>query len=196
VAVLASGEGTNLHALLDDPVTGPWIVLVVSDRSGAAALRRAEQVGVRAVFVDPAACPTRTEYDRKLLQLLEAAAIEYVALAGFMRVLGPEMVRAFEGRMLNIHPSLLPEFPGATAVADALAAGVDRTGVTVHFVDEGIDTGPVVAQEEVPVLPGDDADSLAGRIHAVEHRMYPAVLRALVEGRVRMDGGRVTVKEG
>ena len=171
---------------MDDDETGPWIVLVVSDRPGTGALERARDRDVESVFLDPASSGGGEDYDRALLSLLEEKRIDYVALAGFMRILGPEFVRAFEGRMLNIHPSLLPAFPGSHAVQDALDAGVERTGVTIHFVDEQVDHGPVVAQEEVPVMPGDDWNSLEARVHETEHRLYPKVLRALVEGRLKL----------
>ena len=195
VAVLASGGGTNLQALLDDPVVGPWIALVVSDRPAAPALDRARGRGVEAVFVDPRAHADRPAYDRALVELLRAARIDVVALAGFMRIVGPEMVRAFEGRILNVHPALLPAFPGTSAVADALAWGVKVTGVTVHLVDEEVDHGPVVAQEAIAVLPGDDGDALEARVHEVEHRLLPAAVRALAEGRLEVEGRRVTMSD-
>lgn len=195
IAVLASGEGTNLQALLDDPVVGPWVVLVVSDREDAHALERARARDVEAVFLDPKMHPDRAAFDRALLDLLRERSIEVVALAGFMRLVGPELVRAFEGRMLNVHPALLPAFPGTTSVADALEWGVKVTGVTVHFVDEQVDHGPIVSQEAIPVLPDDDWDALEARVHQVEHRLFPAALRALVEGRIRIDGRIVRVLE-
>jgi phosphoribosylglycinamide formyltransferase-1 len=195
VAVLASGGGTNLQALLDDPVVGPWIVLVVSDRADAHALERARSRGLEAAFLDPRGHPDRTAYDRAILELLRDRAVDVVALAGFMRVVGPELVRAFEGRMLNVHPALLPAFPGTQAVADALAWGVKVTGVTVHLVDEEVDHGPVVLQEALEVRPDDDWDALEARVHEVEHRLLPAAVRALVEGRIKVDGRRVLVRE-
>jgi phosphoribosylglycinamide formyltransferase-1 len=194
VAVLASGQGTNLQALLDEPVVSPWIVLVVSDREDAFALERARARGVRAVVLDPAARADRKAYDVALRDLLEDEGIEYLALAGFMRILGPEVVSAFSGRMLNVHPALLPSFPGAHAVADALEWGVKVTGVTVHLVDEQVDHGPVVAQAAVEVRTDDDWDSLESRIHQAEHRLFPSALRALVEGRLKVEG-RIVLEE-
>jgi len=194
VAVLASGGGTNLQALLDDAVVGPWIAVVVSDRKDAHALERARAHGVDAVFVDPKV-HAGAEYDRALLDVLRERAIDVVALAGFMRLVGTELVRAFEGRMVNVHPALLPAFPGTASVADALAWGVKITGVTVHFVDEQVDHGPIVFQEAIGVLPDDDWDALEARVHEVEHRLLPAALRALVEGRIRIDGRVVRVFE-
>jgi phosphoribosylglycinamide formyltransferase-1 len=195
VGVLASGAGTNLQALLDDDVAGPWIALVVSDREDAGALERARARDVEAVFLDPAAHRDRAAFDRALLELLRDRSIDVVALAGFMRIVGRDLVRAFAGRMLNVHPALLPAFPGATSVADALAWGVKVTGVTVHFVDEEVDHGPIVFQEAIAVLPGDDWDSLEARVHEVEHRLLPAAVRALVEDRIRTDGRLVRVFE-
>ncbi len=195
MAVLASGEGTNLQALLDDPVVGPRIVLVVSDRPGARALERARARDVRAELVDPAAYPDRATHDRALLDLLLRAGITHVALAGYLRILGPEVVEAFRGRMLNIHPSLLPAFPGTRGVADALEHGVKVTGVTVHLVDEEVDHGPVVLQEAAPVLEGDDVASLHARLQEIEHRLYPAAMRALLEGRLEVRGRHVRVLE-
>jgi phosphoribosylglycinamide formyltransferase 1 len=195
LAVLASGTGTNLQALLDDPVTGPWVALVVSDRADARALSRARERGVEAVFLDPSSFADRGAYDLALRDLLRERSIELVAMAGFMRIVGPELVRAFEGRMVNVHPALLPAFPGTTSVADALAWGVKVTGVTVHLVDEEVDHGPIVFQEALPVLPDDDWDALEARVHEVEHRLLPAAIRALAEGRVRVEGRVVRVLE-
>lgn len=195
VAVLASGEGTNVQALLDDPVVGPWIVMVLSDRADAGALARARARGVGAVHVDPVAFDDRASFDLALLDLLRAQEIEIVALAGFMRVVGPEIVGAFEGRLVNVHPALLPAFPGTSAVADALAWGSKVTGVTVHLVDEEVDHGPIVFQEPVRVEPDDDWDALEARVHEAEHRLLPAAVRAIAEGRLVVDGRRVRVLE-
>lgn len=195
VAVLASGEGTNLQALLDDPVIEPWIALVVSDRADAPALERARARGVRAEHLNPAAYEDRTAYDTALAALLHREGIDLVALAGFMRIVGPEVVGAFRGRMVNVHPALLPAFPGTRAVAEALAWGVKVTGVTVHLVDEQVDHGPVVLQEAVPVVDDDTWDSLEARVHEVEHRLLPAAVRAIAEGRVEVDGRRVRLLE-
>ena len=191
VAVLASGKGSNLQALLDDPDVRPWIALVVSDREDAGALQRAGEAGVASIFLDPKAHLSRVEYDRALLQILELENIDAVVLAGFMRILTGEFVRAFEGRLLNIHPSLLPSFPGAHAVRDALEWGAKVTGVTVHLVDEQVDHGPIVLQEAVAVEPGDDERSLHERIHEVEHRLYPQAVKLLAEGRIKIEGRQV-----
>ena len=193
--MLASGKGSNLQALLDDPDVRPWVALVVSDREDSGALVRAEDAGVAAIFLDPKAHPSRADFDRALLQVLELENIDVVVLAGFMRILSGEFVRAFEGRLLNIHPALLPAFPGAHSVRDALEWGAKVTGVTVHFVDEEVDHGPIVLQEAVPIEPGDDEHSLHERIHEVEHRLYPRAVKLLGEGRVRVEGRTVRVVE-
>jgi phosphoribosylglycinamide formyltransferase 1 len=195
VAVLASGEGTNLQALLDDPEVGPSVVLALSDRSDAGALERARARSVEAAHVDPAAFADREAFDHAVLEVLRDREVDVVALAGYMRILGPELVGAFRGRMLNVHPSLLPAFPGGQAVAEALAWGVKVTGVTVHVVDEEVDHGPVVFQEAIEVLPDDDWDTLEARVHEVEHRLLPAAVRALAEGRLQVDGRVVRVLE-
>ncbi len=193
LAVLASGTGTNLQALLDDPVVGPWIVLVVSDRGDAMALERARARSVEAVFLDPSEHPGRPAYDRALVEVLRGREVHFVVLAGFMRIVGPEAVGAFPDRMLNIHPALLPAFAGAHGIADAYAWGVKVTGVTVHLVDEQMDHGPIVAQEAVTVSPEEGIEELEARIHGVEHRIYPAAVRAMVEGRLKVEGRLVHV---
>lgn len=194
VAVLASGSGTNLQALLDDPMVGPAIVLVISDREDAGALKRAADHGVTAVFLDPRDHAGREAYDSALLELLRREGITVVCLAGFMRVLTPAVVGAYWGRMLNVHPSLLPAFPGARAPRDALAWGAKISGATVHLVDEEVDHGPIVLQEPVPILPDDDESTLHTRIQQVEHRIYPKAVQLLIEGRLRVDGRRVTIE--
>jgi phosphoribosylglycinamide formyltransferase 1 len=194
LAVLASGMGTNLQALLDDPTVGPRVVLVISDREDAGALKRAADHGVTGVFLDPGDHAGRDAYDSALLEVLQQERITIVCLAGFMRILTAPLVRAYWGRMLNVHPSLLPAFPGAHAPRDALAWGVKVTGATVHLVDEQVDHGPVVLQETVPVLPDDDEGSLHDRIQEVEHRIYPEAVRLLIQGRLRVEGRRVTIE--
>jgi phosphoribosylglycinamide formyltransferase-1 len=145
--------------------------------------------------VDPAAFDDRRGFDHAVLELLRSQAIDVVALAGFMRVVGPEIVGAFDGRIVNVHPALLPAFPGTSAVADALAWGSKVTGVTVHLVDEEVDHGPIVFQEPVRVEPDDDWDALEARVHEAEHRLLPAAVRAIAEGRLVVDGRHVRVLE-
>jgi phosphoribosylglycinamide formyltransferase-1 len=193
IAVLASGTGTNLQALLDHPRVGSAVVLVVSDRADAGALVRARQRGVRAVTLQPAHYPSREAFDRALVGLLEEDAVEMVLLAGYMRILGPRVIAAFRDRILNVHPSLLPAFPGARAVRDALAWGAKVTGATVHLVDEEVDHGPIVLQEVVPIHPDDDERTLHARIQQVEHRLFPLAAELLAEGRLKVEGRRVHV---
>ena len=195
VAVLASGAGTNLQALLEDVVVGPRVTVVISDRAAAEALRRAESRGVHAQYLDPSGLSSG-EYDLALLERLRDADVDIVCLAGFMRILSPPLVRAFEGRTLNVHPSLLPAFPGAHAVRDALAWGAKVTGATVHLVDLEVDHGPIVLQEAVPVRDGDAESALHARIQEVEHRLYPLAVRLLIEERLVVEGRRVRIRQG
>jgi len=190
IAVFASGSGTNLQALLDDHVIRPWIALVVSDRAEAYALQRARAAGVETLVLDRR---TTGAFDAALVPPLRERDIDTVVLAGFMRVVGPAFVSAFDGRILNVHPALLPSFPGAHAVADALAYGAKVTGVTVHLVDEEVDHGPVVFQGAIAIHEDDVWDTLEPRVHEVEHRLLPAAVRALVEGRLKVEGRRVHV---
>jgi phosphoribosylglycinamide formyltransferase 1 len=195
IAVLVSGGGTNLQALLDDPSIAPSIAVVVSDRPGIRALDRAADRDVETVVVEPSAFGDRDAYSGAIRDALLRRGIDVVVNAGFMRVLTRSFADAFDGRWLNVHPALLPAFPGAHAVADALAWGVKVTGVTVHLVDDQVDHGPVVSQEAIEVRPDDDWDSLEARVHEVEHRLLPSAVRALIEGRLRVEGRRVTVRE-
>lgn len=194
VAVLVSGSGTNLQALLDDPAVGPQIGLVVSDRPRVKALERARSRDIPAVVLGPQGFADRDAYTGALRDALVSRGIDTVVLAGFMRVLSASFFSAFPDRVLNVHPALLPSFPGAHAVRDALAWGVKTTGVTVHLVDQEVDHGPIVSQEAIEVHPDDDWDSLEARIHDAEHRLLPAATRALLEGRLRVEGRLVTTE--
>jgi phosphoribosylglycinamide formyltransferase 1 len=196
IAVLVSGSGTNLQALLDHPICGPRIALVLSDRPGAGGLARAEDRGVETAVLEPKDFDGRDAFDQALADLLRRRGIDVVVTAGYMRLLGPAVLAAYGGRILNVHPSLLPAFPGTQAVADALAYRVKVTGVTVFVVDEGVDTGPIVAQQAIDVRDDDDWDSLEARVHEVEHRLLPEATAALVEGRIRVDGRVVTMGSG
>lgn len=199
-AVLISGRGSNLAALLEaarDPAYPAAIALVLSNRPEAAGLGRAEAAGVPTAVVDHRAFGRdRAGFEAAMQARLDAAGIELVALAGFLRVLTDGFVARWEGRMLNIHPSLLPAFPGLDTHARALAAGVRLHGCTVHLVTAGVDEGPILAQAAVPVLPDDDEVALAARVLAEEHRIYPAALAWLAAGRVRVAGGRAMVEGG
>jgi phosphoribosylglycinamide formyltransferase-1 len=192
IGVLVSGRGTNLQALLDAGQRGELggeIALVISNVADAPALERARQAGIPALFRDHRG-QKREEYDALVASLLKERGVELVCLAGYMRLLSAWFVRAFPGRVLNVHPSLLPAFPGLEAQKQAVEAGVKVTGATVHVVDEGLDTGPILLQEAVPVLPRDSVESLSARILEAEHRLYPRAVRAVLEGRVRLEGRR------
>jgi phosphoribosylglycinamide formyltransferase 1 len=197
LGVLASGRGSNLQAILDAIEAGRCparVAVVVSDRKDAPALERARRAGARAVHLDPRAYPDRVAFDEAVAEVLDQHATELVCLAGYMRVLSPEFVRRFPGRILNVHPALLPAFPGLHAQRQALQHGVKVAGATVHFVDEGVDTGPIVLQSAVPVLDNDTEDTLAARILVEEHRLYPEAIRLYAEGRLGVEGRRVTGK--
>jgi len=183
-AVFASGEGSNLQRFIDEARAKTFparLTLVVSDRPGCRAIDRAREAGIDACAFDPKSYAEKAAYEHAVLRELQARDVRWLVLAGYMRLLGPTLLEPYRGRIVNVHPSLLPQFPGKDAIGQALRAGVKRTGVTVHFVDEGIDTGPAIAQWPVDVLPSDTPESLAERMHAVEHRLYPTVVRALFE---------------
>lgn len=191
LGVLVSGNGTNLQAILDAVAGGKLdarVRCVISNRAGAFALERASQSGVPALTIAHGAHASREAFDRALIAALREHGAEWIVLAGFMRLLTPEFLRAFPGRVLNIHPSLLPAFPGTNAMKQALDHGAKETGCTVHFVDEGMDTGPIIAQRTVPILPGDDESSLAERLHRVEHELFVEVLIGLASGSIEPRG--------
>lgn len=198
VAVLLSGRGSNFEALAEGCRRGEIpaaIVAVISDRPGAPGLETARRLGLRAVAVDRALFPSREAFEEGLDAALAESGADVICLAGFMRILSPAFVGRHPLRVLNIHPSLLPSFPGKDAQAQALAYGVKVTGVTVHFVDAGMDTGPVLLQESVPVEPGDDVASLSSRILRVEHRLYGVALRKVLEGGWMLNGRSVRFPE-
>ena len=197
VAVLASGRGSNLQAILTACAASTFparVAVVLSDRERAHALERAAIAGVPARFLNPKDFPDRTAYDAALIASLEAYDVGLMCLAGFMRVLGRTIIEHFAGRIMNIHPSLLPAFPGLAAQRQALDYGVRVAGATVHFVDEGIDTGPIILQASVPVHPDDTEESLSQRILREEHRLYPEAIRLFAEGRLTIAGRRVLVR--
>jgi len=193
VAVLVSGSGTNLQALLDDDAIRSHLALVVSDRPGVQALQRAADAGIEDLVIEPTG--DRAELTSTVAEALEARGIDLIASAGYMRVLGPLVVERWRHRWLNVHPALLPSFPGMHGVRDALAYRVKVTGVTVHFVDEGIDSGPIVLQEALAIRDDDVWDTLEPRIHEVEHRLLPRAVRALLEDRLVVEGRQVRIRE-
>ena len=197
LAVLASGSGSNLQAMIDAIAAGALpakIQLALSDKPDAFALERAKQAGIPTVVISPQTFATREEYDRQVVAAIQQYEVDVVALAGYMRIVTPEFLQAFPQRVVNIHPALLPAFPGLHGQRQAWEYGVKVSGCTVHFVDEGTDTGPIIAQATVPVLDTDDADTLAARILEQEHRLYPYVLKLLAEGRVSIEGRKVKIK--
>ena len=196
VGVLVSGRGSNLQALIDAARRGELggaVAVVVSNVEGALGLERAREAGITAVFRDHRG-KKREDFDAEIVEILRAHQVDLVCLAGFMRLLSPFFVRTFPGRILNIHPALLPAFPGLDAQRQAWEHGVKVSGATVHLVDEGLDSGPIVAQQAVPVLSGDTPETLAARILETEHRLYPRAVRLLLEGRCRVEGRRVIVE--
>ena len=196
IGVLISGRGSNLQALIDAQGRGELggeIAVVVSNVETAAGLEKARKAGIATVFLDHRG-RKREEYDAEVVQVLKDRDVELVCLAGFMRLLSPGFVQAFPGRILNIHPALLPAFPGLHAQRQALEHGVKVSGATVHLVDDGLDSGAIVAQDAVPVRSDDTEQTLASRILEVEHRLYPLAVRLLLEGRCRVEGRRVIVE--
>jgi phosphoribosylglycinamide formyltransferase-1 len=199
LGVLASGSGSNLQAILDGCASGnipAQVGVVICNVPGAKALQRAEEAGVATVLLDHRQFASRDEYDRRMVAELRRHGVELVCLAGFMRLLGPVLLKEFHNKILNIHPSLLPAFPGMHAVRQALAAGVRVSGCTVHVVDEGTDTGPILIQAAVPVIDGDTEETLAARILVQEHRCYPRAIGLWAQGRVQLDGRRVRIEGG
>lgn len=193
-AVLVSGSGSNLQALLDAAAAKDYpaeISVVVSNVHTAFALERARKAGVATEVIEHKAFASREAFDTALVEKLKAHGVELVCLAGFMRIITPVLLRAFPSRVLNIHPALLPAFPGMHGPRQALAYGVKVAGCTVHIVDEGTDTGPIIAQAAVPVLDADTEESLAARILEQEHALYPKVVRRIAEGAIRIEGRRV-----
>jgi phosphoribosylglycinamide formyltransferase-1 len=196
IGVLVSGRGSNLQALIEAArrgALGGEIAVVVSNVEGALGLERARQAGIPAVFRDHRG-QKREDYDAAIVEILRAHQVDLVCLAGFMRLLSPVFVRAFPGRIVNVHPALLPAFPGLDAQRQAWEHGAKISGATVHLVDEGLDSGPIVAQEAVPVLSSDTVETLAARILEAEHRLYPKAVRLLLDGRCRVEGRRVIVE--
>ena len=183
IAVCCSGQGTNLQSILNAARRGTLrarVAVVVSDSPSAFALERARRAGVPAVFIDPRRYRSREAFDRALARVVEKFQARWIILAGFMRILSPWLVRRYRGRILNIHPALLPAFPGCHAVRDALRYGVKVTGVTIHVVDEKVDHGPILLQGTVPVRAADTEESLSRRIHRLEHRLYPKAIQQVI----------------
>lgn len=193
LGVLISGRGSNLQALIDAIASGQLeasIAVVISNRKDAAGLERARAAGIETIVLSHRDFESRDDYDRALARELRERAVGLVCLAGFMRLVGPELIEAFPSRILNIHPSLLPAFPGLDAQKQAIQHGVKVSGVTVHLVTAELDGGPIVIQRAVPVVPGDTAESLAERILEEEHRAYPEAVQMILDGGWRLEGRR------
>ncbi|MBO7747942.1 phosphoribosylglycinamide formyltransferase [Paenibacillus sp. MWE-103] len=199
VAVFASGSGSNFQALAEAAQDGTFpadIALLVCDKPAAQVVRRAETLGVPTYLFDPKAYASREACEEEMVGLLRREGIELIVLAGYMRLITDVLLKPYDGRMVNVHPSLLPAFPGVRAIRQALDYGVKLTGVTVHFVDGGMDTGPIIMQRAVEVADDDTEETLAARIHAVEHELLPLAVRRIAEGRVTLNGRKVTVRRG
>lgn len=197
LAVFVSGTGSNLQALIDAERAGNLssaeITLVVSDKPEAYALKRAEEAGIKTFVLEAKGFESREEYDKRIIEELKAEGIELVALAGFMRILSPVFTKEYEGRILNIHPALLPSFKGVHGIKDAFDCGVKETGVTVHFVEDDLDSGPVILQRSVRIEEDDTLESLEEKIHAEEHKLYPEVVRLFADGKLKIEGKRVKI---
>lgn len=196
LAVMCSGRGTDLQSIIDAIKLGKLqaeISIVISDKPNVTALARAEIAGIRNVCVDRKLFDNRADFEAEILKLVDG--VDLIVLAGFMRILSPEFVRRYAGRMMNIHPSLLPAFPGAHAHRDVLAYGVRISGCTVHFVDEGTDSGPIILQAAVEVLEDDTEETLSARVLRQEHIIYPQAIQLFVEGRLKIEGRHVKILE-
>jgi phosphoribosylglycinamide formyltransferase 1 len=184
IAIFASGSGTNFQAIVDAAKNGivpARVALLVCDKPGAKVIERAERERIPTFVFSPKDYDSKAEFEQAILAELRKREIEFIALAGYMRLIGPTLLDAYEGKIVNIHPSLLPSFPGKDAIGQAYRAGVKVTGVTIHYVDEGMDTGPIIAQRAIAIHEGESLAQLEARIHEVEHELYPAVLKTLLE---------------
>jgi phosphoribosylglycinamide formyltransferase-1 len=198
IAVLVSGRGSNLQAIIDAIESGKvsaTIAIVISDKKDAYALVRAQKHGIKTLFIDPKEFKTREDYDKRIVEHLQKEDVELVALAGFMRILSPYFVNAYKNRIMNIHPALLPSFPGLHGQKQAVDYGVKVSGATVHFVDEGCDTGPIILQVPVRVEDDDTEETLSARILEQEHKIYPLAIQLYAEGRLEIIGRKVKIKQ-
>ena len=198
IGVLASGRGSNLQAIIDaieKRTLDAILAVVISNKAEAPALERARRGGTPAVFLDPKTTADRESYDRVILEQLRRYDVELVALAGYMKIVTSVLIEAYANRMMNIHPSLLPAFPGLAAQKQALDWGVKVSGCTVHFVTEGVDAGPIIRQAALPILEEDTEETLAARILVEEHRIYPQALQLFAEKRLTVEGRKVRIRE-
>jgi len=181
-AVFASGSGSNFEAIATAENLPCDIVLLVCDQPGAGVVARAERLGIPAYVITRDVFASKAAYELDLVNKLREVNVEWIFLAGYMRLIGPDLLAVYDQKIINIHPSRLPAFPGKDGIGDAYRAGVKTTGVTVHYVDSGVDTGPIIAQEPVEILPDDTIETLAARIHQVEHQLYPDAIRRIIPG--------------
>ncbi|MCK5391243.1 MAG: phosphoribosylglycinamide formyltransferase [Deltaproteobacteria bacterium] len=194
VAVFASGSGTNLQAIIDAEIQTIQIVLVFTNNPKAYAIERAKNHNIPVEVIDHKNYQTREEYEKHIIEVLDPYKLDLIVLAGFMRILSPVLVRAYKNKIVNIHPALLPSFPGINSARQALEYGVKYTGVTVHFVDEGVDTGPIILQSIVEIEDKDTEESLLRKIHKVEHRIYPKAIELISSADIEVIGRRVIKK--
>jgi phosphoribosylglycinamide formyltransferase-1 len=197
LAVLVSGRGSNLQAIIDSidrEELDAHLSIVISNTKDAMALKRAEKHGIKTIFIDPSTYLNSKEYDKALVLKLKEFSIDLICLAGYMRILGEEVIQTFEKKIINIHPSLLPAFPGLNAQKQAINHGVKFSGCTVHFVDSGVDNGPIILQTVVPVYDNDDEKSLSKRILEQEHYLYPKAIKMIQEKKISLNGRTVTSK--
>ena len=197
LAVLVSGRGSNLQAIMDSidrEELDAHLSIVISNTKDAMALKRAEKHGIKTIFIDPSNYLSSKEYDKALVLKLKEFSVDLICLAGYMRILGEEVIQTFEKKIINIHPSLLPAFPGMNAQKQAINHGVKFSGCTVHFVDSGVDSGPIILQTVVPVYDNDDEKSLSKRILEQEHYLYPKAIKMIQENKIRLNGRTVTSK--
>lgn len=183
-AIFASGSGTNFQAIIDTLKEEQWpakAAIVICDKPGAKVLERAENEGIPSFSFTPKAFPSKAAFEQTIIEQLKLHEVEWIFLAGYMRLIGPTLLDAFRGKIVNIHPSLLPAFPGLNAIGQAYQAGVKVAGITVHYVDEGMDTGPIIDQAAIHIEQGEDLESIEKRMHELEHTLYPKVIKSLLE---------------
>lgn len=197
LAVFASGSGSNFEAIVkaieEGRLTGAEVALLVCDKPGAYVLERAARYGVPTFVFDPKQYPDKAAFETEIVEKLREADVSFVVLAGYMRLVGDVLLTAYEDRIINLHPSLLPAFPGKDAIGQAVTYGVKVTGVTVHFVDAGLDTGPIIAQQPVIIEPQDNCETLAARIHSVEHDLLVQTLQQIIHGQITLVGHQVHI---
>jgi len=197
IAVFCSGSGTNLQAIIDSVSKGlipARIAVVISDQAKAFALERAKKANVETLVLNKKDYKSREDFDREIVRELKKRDVGLVVLAGFMRLLSPYFIGEYRNRIMNVHPALLPSFKGAHGIKDAIEHGVKVTGVTVHFVDEHLDAGPIILQKTVEVKEGDTEETLLERVHKEEHRIYPEAIKLFAEGKIKIEGRKVVIK--